>query len=160
MAKNVNPTPTSGEDDFESDFDFVPAEEEIAETPEEEIVPEEDYTEKLPVEEVVSAPVVTGDVPPALYSVTTSGEYDDIYLSKMIPNNIHATRVLSVFHLQRRLADWGCRCIDENEGFYGEGTINAVKKFQEMKGFEPTGLVTLEMLKVLFEGDDNVRLHA
>ena len=153
MAKNVDPTP-----------DFV--EEEIAETPEEEVVPEEDYTENLPVEEevvpepvAVSVPASSSDVPPALHAVTTGGEYDDIYLSKMIPNNIHAVRVLSVFHLQRRLADWGCRCVDENEGFYGEGTINAVKKFQEMKGFEPTGLVTYEMLQALFEGDNNIRLH-
>jgi len=146
MSKNISPTPEPDEDALDI---VLPEEDKIAETP------AEKHTEKLPVK-VEKAP----SVPPALYAVTTSGDCDDIYLSKMIPNNIHAIRSLSVFHLQRRLADWGCQCLDENEGFYGEGTINAVKKFQDMKGFDATGIVTYDMLVELFTGDNNVCLHA
>ena len=116
------------------------------------------------VEEVVVEPVAPKQtvksakgVPPTAYAVTGEGATDEVHLSKIVYKNKMHKRVLSVFHVQRRLAEWGFENASaEKPGWYGELTKKSVRDFQEQVGIEATGIVDAETVTRLFEGDTNV----
>jgi peptidoglycan hydrolase-like protein with peptidoglycan-binding domain len=116
------------------------------------------------VEEVVVEPVApkqtqksAGGVPPTAYAVTGEGETDEVHLSKIVYMNRQQRRVLSVFHVQRRLGEWGFdNALAEKAGWYGDVTKDCVANFQKHVGLQETGIVDAETLSRLFEGDTNV----
>lgn len=115
-------------------------------------------------EEVVVEPVApkqtkksAGGVPPTVYAVTGEGDTDEVHLSKIVFKNRMKKRVLSVFHVQRRLGEWGFgNALAESRGWYGDVTKDCVAAFQKQVGLEETGIVDAETLTRLFEGDTNV----
>ena len=113
------------------------------------------------VEEVVVEPVAPKQtakgVPPTVYAVTGEGETDEVHLSKIVYMNRQQRRVLSVFHVQRRLGEWGFdNALAEKPGWYGDVTKDCVANFQKHVGLQETGIVDAETITRLFEGDTNV----
>ena len=127
-------------------------------------ITEVDEPEAEVVEEVVVKPVApkqtkksAGGVPPTAYAVTGEGETDEVYLSQIVYKNNLQKRVRSVFHVQRRLAEWGFENASADEpGWYGDLTHYSVAGFQKQLGLEETGIVDAETITRLFEGDTNV----
>jgi len=127
-------------------------------------ITEVDEPEAEVVEEVVVEPVApkqtkksAGGVPPTAYAVTGEGATDEVHLSKIVYMNRQQRRVLSVFHVQRRLAEWGFEnARAEKPGWYGDVTKDSVAAFQKQLGLVETGIVDAETLTRLFEGDTNV----
>jgi peptidoglycan hydrolase-like protein with peptidoglycan-binding domain len=127
-------------------------------------ITEVDEPEAEVVEEVVIDPVApmqtkksAGGVPPTEYAVTGEGDTDEVHLSKIVYMNRQQRRVLSVFHVQRRLGEWGfTNATAEKPGWYGEVTKDSVAAFQKQLGLTETGIVDAETLTRLFEGDTNV----
>jgi hypothetical protein len=123
-----------------------------------------DEPEAEVVEEVVVEPVApkqtkksAGGVPPTAYAVTGEGETDEVYVSKIVYKNSRHKRVRSVFHVQRRLVEWGVENASAEEpGWYGDLTRDCVAAFQKQLGLEETGIVDADTATRLFEGDTNV----
>lgn len=98
-----------------------------------------------------------GGVPPTAYAVTGEGETDEVYVARIVYKNNLQKRVRSVFHVQRRLAEWGFENASADEpGWYGDLTRDSVAAFQKQLGLEETGMVDAETATRLFEGDTNV----
>jgi hypothetical protein len=155
MPKNDTPNAKPSDEEVVVE---TPAEE-VAEVVEETSAPAEDYTEEV-VPEPVAEPIPAkkkNDVPPTEYAVFGEGEVDDVFASRVIYKNVHAQRSLSVYHVQRRLREWGFP-IDDQEGFYGDSTFKATQDFQTLRGLEATGFANYDTLSSLFEGDTNVRV--
>ena len=115
-----------------------------------------EVVEEVVVESVAPKQTAKG-VPPTTYAVTGEGATDEVHLSKIVYENKMHKRVLSVFHVQRRLAEWGFDgALGVKPGWYGEVTKNCVAAFQKHIGLEETGIVDAETLTRLFEGDTNV----
>lgn len=94
---------------------------------------------------------------PAVLSKKKS--YDTVKLSAIVYKNPVSRRSISVWHLQRRLAEWGHTSgLGERAGFYGDKTKNAVLAFQTALGLKATGIVDAETLQRVFEGDTNVKV--
>lgn len=136
------------------------ADEEIEiETPEE--------VEVVEVEEVIEAPIVdepvkplkSSSAPASAYAVVGNSDRDTVSVSKAVFKNIAAKKSLSVHHIQRRLKERGYdEAFLDKDGFYGDNTLNAMKKFQEDQKLTVTGLADLNTLNKLFENDNNVKV--
>lgn len=99
-------------------------------------------------------------VKPAGPFVISDAEVDTVKVSAIKFKNVHARRSISVYHTQRRLKELGyAEAGLDREGFYADGTLAALKKFQEENKLEGDGMPTLETLKKLFKGDPNVKVE-
>jgi peptidoglycan hydrolase-like protein with peptidoglycan-binding domain len=98
--------------------------------------------------------------PPTVPAVISRKKsYDTVSLSATVYKNPVSKRSISVWHLQRRLAEWGhTGGLGERAGWYGDKTKNAVLAFQTALGLKATGIVDIETLERVFEGDTNVRI--
>lgn len=98
--------------------------------------------------------------PPTVPAVLSSKKsYDPVKLSAIVYKNPASKRSISVWHLQRRLAEWGYTGgLGERSGYYGDKTKNAVLEFQTALGLKATGIVDAETLERVFEGDTNVKV--
>lgn len=96
---------------------------------------------------------------PAGPAVVGNGEVDEVYLSACVYRNIHSQKSLTVYHLQRRLAELGFKEADlDKQGFYGGPTKLAVRNFQASKNFDATGVIDAATFSAIFDGDPNVRV--
>lgn len=97
--------------------------------------------------------------PPTAYAVVSGADKDPVRLDQCIIKNIYAKKSLTVHHLQRRLAEWGYRDAEaDKDGFYGDPTISAVKKFQDDHDIEGDGSMNAATLLLIFKGDTNVEV--
>lgn len=96
--------------------------------------------------------------PKATESVSGNG-VDEVLLANCIYKNVFARKSLSVHHLQRRLIELGFKDADaDKDGWLGDETVAAIKKFQASKGLDVTGSVDATTLTKIFEGDHNVHV--
>ena len=114
------------------------------------------------IPEVVPEPVHVEEpkahTPKANQSVSGNG-VDEVLLANCIYKNVYARKSLSVHHLQRRLIELGFKDADaDKDGWLGDETVAAIKKFQVSKGLEETGSVDATTLTKIFEGDHNVQV--
>jgi len=122
-----------------------------APAPEPEVIPEV-VPEPVHVEEPMA------HKPKANQSVSGNG-VDEVLLANCIYKNVYARKSLSVHHLQRRLIELGFKDADaDKDGWLGDETVAAIKKFQASKGLEETGSVDATTLTKIFEGDHNVQV--
>lgn len=124
-------------------------------TPEPVVVPEptpEPVAEKpKPVEPKAHKPKATQAV--------SGNDVDEVLLANCIYKNVFARKSLSVHHLQRRLIELGFKDADaDKDGWLGDETVAAIKKFQASKGLDVTGSVDATTLTKIFEGDHNVQV--
>lgn len=97
--------------------------------------------------------------PPSDPHVLGDGDTDNVVLSAIIYKNVYSHRSTSVYHVQRRLAEWGYpEGVLDSQGYYGDPTKSAVEDFQNDQGLEATGLMDAPTLEALFAGDQNVTL--
>ena len=98
---------------------------------------------------------------PAGPAVVGDGETDEVFLSSIVYKNMMARRSLSVFHMQRRLAELGYKDAGRDpKGFYGDFTKAALAQFQaaSFEGSDASGAADAQTLTALFDGDPNVTL--
>jgi hypothetical protein len=96
---------------------------------------------------------------PAGPAVVGNGEVDEVFLSACVYRNVNAQKSLTVYHLQRRLAELGFVEADlDKQGFFGGATKLAVKNFQASKKLDVTGVVDAVTFKTIFKGDPNVKV--
>lgn len=159
-----NLPPITDEDDY-SDDDFLAelAEEVIAveEAPVEEIAPVEEAPKPKPEKaETKKSGSSAPGVPPTKFAVVSSGDTDEVFLSRCIAHNKRNRKSLTVHHVQRRLKEWGFSiAYADKDGYYGDRTIEGVRQFQESLGLEATGIMNAETFTRLFEGDTNVTVR-
>ncbi len=90
-------------------------------------------------------------------SVVSGGDTDPIKYSSAKPS--YQKRVLTVLHLQRRLAAEGfAEAASAPGGQYDELTKRAVAAYQKSLDAPATGVLTREQFADLFEGDPNVEV--
>ena len=124
---------------------------EPAPTPEPVVVPE-------PTPEPVVAKEPVAHKPKATEAVS-GNSVDEVLLANCIYKNVFARKSLSVHHLQRRLIELGFKDADaDKDGWLGDETVAAIKKFQASKGLDVTGSVDATTLTKIFEGDHNVHV--
>ena len=88
-------------------------------------------------------------------NVVSGGDTDPIKYSSARPSK--ARKVLTVLHIQRRLAEEGFADAQSAPGGYYEAlTTRAVSLWQESRKEPVTGVLTREQFSDLFEGDPNV----
>jgi peptidoglycan hydrolase-like protein with peptidoglycan-binding domain len=65
---------------------------------------------------------------------------------------------LTVHHIQRRLLEWGYTdAYSDRDGYYADGTVASVAKFQEDHKLTRTdGHMDCETMNAIFENDHNV----
>jgi hypothetical protein len=120
-------------------------------TPEPVVVPE-----PTPEPVVVEAPVAHK---PKATQAVSGNDVDEVLLANCIYKNVFARKSLSVHHLQRRLIELGFKEADaDKDGWLGDETVAAIKKFQASKGLDVTGSVDATTLTKIFEGDHNVHV--
>jgi hypothetical protein len=135
-----------------------PVADEVAAAPVEEPVVEDVVVEVIP--EPTPVPVYEAPVATAS-AVVGDGDTDPVSVAACVYKNPYARKSLSVHHLQRRLNELGYpEAYADLDGWYGDLTKNAVAKFQEAKGLEATGLIDLNTLELVFQGDPNVHVVA
>lgn len=147
----------------------VEPEPEVVPEPEVEAVAEEVVEVAPPKRTIVPSPVNIEQViakleeeavKPAGPFVIGNAEVDTVKVSAIKFKNLSARRSISVYHTQRRLKELGYASAgSDREGFYAEGTLAALKKFQEENKIEGDGMPTLETLKQLFKDDPNVKVE-
>ena len=124
-------------------------------------VVEEPTPEPVVVPEPTPEPVVEepkAHKPKATEAVSGNG-VDEVFLANCIYKNVFARKSLSVHHLQRRLIELGFKDADaDKDGWLGDETVAAIKKFQASKGLDVTGSVDATTLTKIFEGDHNVHV--
>ena len=99
-------------------------------------------------------------VKPAGPFVIGNAEVDAVKVSAIKFKNLAARRSISVYHTQRRLKELGYASAgSDREGFYAEGTLAAMKKFQEDSKIDGEGMPDLKTLEKLFDGDPNVKVQ-
>ena len=99
-------------------------------------------------------------VKPAGPFVIGNAEVDTVKVSAIKFKNLAARRSISVYHTQRRLKELGYASAgSDREGFYAEGTLAALKKFQEDSKIDGEGMPDLKTLKKLFKDDPNVKVE-
>lgn len=92
-------------------------------------------------------------VPKSPYAVVGGGVQDPV----MVNVDEGSAKSLSVHHIQRRLAERGFGDVyRDRDGFWREGTTDALRAFQEALGLQDADRVTV--LRSLFENDDNVEI--
>ena len=125
-------------------------------TPEPVVVPEP-TPEPVVVEE--PKPVEPKAHKPKATEAVSGNGVDEVLLANCIYKNAFARKSLSVHHLQRRLVELGFKDADaDKDGWLGDETVSAIKKFQASKGLDATGSVDATTLTKIFEGDHNVRV--
>jgi peptidoglycan hydrolase-like protein with peptidoglycan-binding domain len=86
-------------------------------------------------------------------------ETAEVRLSAIVFKNPISKRSVSVYHLQRRLAELGYALVlKDKEGWFGDSTKREVMLFQEIRGMTSTGIVDEETLLAIFDGDDKVKV--
>ena len=149
-------------------IDEAPAVEAPAAIDEPEVIVEPTPTpEPVVVPEPTPEPVVAEEPKPvepkahkpkATEAVSGNG-VDEVLLANCIYKNAFARKSLSVHHLQRRLIELGFNDADaDKDGWLGDETVAAIKKFQASKGLDVTGSVDATTLTKIFEGDHNVHV--
>jgi Putative peptidoglycan binding domain len=115
---------------------------------------------KVSVPVAVNIDAVKDALPqPAGPAVVGNGEVDEVFLSACVYRNINSQKSLTVYHLQRRLAELGFVEAElDKQGFFGGPTKLAVKNFQASKKFDVTGVVDAVTFKAIFKGDPNVKV--
>jgi hypothetical protein len=99
-------------------------------------------------------------VKPAGPFVIGNAEVDTVKVSAIKFKNLAARRSISVYHTQRRLKELGyAEAGSDREGFYAEGTLAAMKKFQKDSKIDGEGMPDLKTLKKLFKDDPNVKVE-
>lgn len=99
-------------------------------------------------------------VKPAGPFVIGNAEVDTVKVSAIKFKNLSARRSISVYHTQRRLKELGYASAgSDREGFYAEGTLAAMKKFQEDNKIDGEGMPDLKTLNKLFKDDPNVKVE-
>ena len=117
----------------------------------------EEYAVLEVFEEAEAVPTPTPNVPPSAYAVVGGNDQDHVYLSRCLYKNLTRKKSLSVHHIQRRLHEWGySEAYLDKDGYYGDHTQTAVKKFQEDHGLDGDGSMDSKTLMAIFEGDTNV----
>jgi hypothetical protein len=110
-----------------------------------------------PQSEPTPKPIVV-EKPKATQAVS-GNDVDEVLLANCIYKNVFARKSLSVHHLQRRLIELGFKDADaDKDGWLGDETASAIKKFQASKGLDVTGSVDATTLTKIFEGDRNVQV--
>ena len=149
----------------------APAVEEPVIEPVVEVVVPEPEPEPVPAPQVSIVPVPVDieqviakleeeAVKPAGPFVIGNAEVDTVKVSAIKFKNMAARRSVSVFHTQRRLKELGYATAgSDREGFYAEGTLAAMKKFQADNKIEGEGMPDLKTLQKLFKGDPNVKVE-
>jgi hypothetical protein len=137
----------------------VEAEVEVVAEAEADVVVVADDTE---VPEKVEAPVTPAakksSAPASEYAVVSGNGVDEVRLSSVVFENVHAKKSLSVHHIQRRLKEWGFMGgYLDRDGWYGTSTRDAIHEFQASQGL-PVGELDMATLVALFENDTNVRV--
>jgi hypothetical protein len=134
----------------------APVEEPTA--PEPEVIPEV-VPEPVKVEEPKPVAPKAHTPKPKASQAVSGNDVDDVLLANCIYKNVYARKSLSVHHLQRRLIELGFKQADaDKDGWLGDGTVAAIKKFQASKGMDVTGSVDATTLTKIFEGDHNVQV--
>lgn len=115
----------------------------------------------VPVDiEQVIAKLEAEAVKPAGPFVIGNAEVDAVKVSAIKFKNLSARRSISVYHTQRRLKELGYASAgSDREGFYAEGTLAAMKKFQEDSKIDGEGMPDLKTLEKLFKDDPNVKVE-
>lgn len=115
----------------------------------------------VPVDiEQVIAKLEEEAVKPAGPFVIGNAEVDTVKVSAIKFKNLSARRSISVYHTQRRLKELGYASAgSDREGFYAEGTLAAMKKFQEDNKIDGEGMPDLKTLNKLFKDDPNVKVE-
>lgn len=137
----------------------IAAEEAVAEVVESSPEPApEPEPEPEPVQKKSSAP--TQKRRPSAKGQTVSGlEVDDVRVDACVFKNTFARKSLSVYHVQRRLAELGYRdAHTDKTGWYGDLTMKAVHEYQADNGLPADGVITIDTLRSLFNDDPNVRV--
>ena len=94
--------------------------------------------------------------PRAKDSVVGAGDTDTVAYSKARPPRpTEGRKSLTVLHIQRALAAEGIPA-PAPSGRYDNATRESVISYQARLGDEPTGLLTRDQFRALFEGDPNV----
>lgn len=132
------------------------------------IIEPEDIVEPTPTPEPVVVPEPTPEPvvveepvahKPKATQAVSGNAVDEVLLANCIYKNIYARKSLSVHHLQRRLIELGFKDADaDKDGWLGDETVAAIKKFQASKGLDVTGSVDATTLTKIFEGDHNVHV--
>ena len=106
--------------------------------------------------ESVGAKPATGKI--AHDAVVGTGDTDAVYYSKAkVPGRTEPRKSLTVLHVQRRLTDKGFHEAQSAPGGRFENlTTAAVRKYQDSRGDEITGVLTRQQFEDLFENDPNV----
>lgn len=98
--------------------------------------------------------------PRATSVITPGADTDEVRLSKISYKNVAAAKSLSVFHLQRRLAELGYgEAAAERQGYYGDLTAYALAAWQKDNGIDSDDAgrsVSADELAAIFKGDPNV----
>jgi len=119
------------------------------------------------IPEVVPEPVVVEEPKheepkahkPKATQAVSGNNVDEVLLANCIYKNVYARKSLSVHHLQRRLIELGFKDADaDKDGWLGDETVAAIKKFQASKGLDANGSVDATTLTKIFEGDHNVKV--
>ena len=86
-------------------------------------------------------------------------EIAEVHLSALVFQNPLSKRSVSIHFLQSRLDELGFHLAKaDKDGWFSEGTKNAVMGFQEKNGLPITGLVDEPTLLAIFDGDDKVKV--
>ena len=110
--------------------------------------------------EQVIAKLEAEAVKPAGPFVIGNAEVDTVKVSAIKFRNLAARRSISVYHTQRRLKELGYASAgSDREGFYAEGTLAAMKKFQEDTKIDGEGMPDLKTLETLFKDDPYVKVE-
>lgn len=143
---------------------------EIVAEPEAEAVVEEAEPVAPPKRGIVPNPVNIEQViakleeeavkPAGPFVISANAEVDTVKVSAIKFKNLHARRSISVYHTQRRLKELGyAEAGADREGFYAEGTLAAMRKFQAENKLDGEGMPDLKTLEKLFKGDPNVKVE-
>lgn len=98
-------------------------------------------------------PVASESAPKSAYAVVGKGVQDPVLASVGAGSN----KSLTVHHIQRRLAERGYgEVYRDRDGFWRDGTSAALEEFTEKHGL--AGKSHVEVLRALFENDDNVEI--
>jgi peptidoglycan hydrolase-like protein with peptidoglycan-binding domain len=98
---------------------------------------------------------------PVVYPYAVTGDRDDVYLDKCVVKNKFNRKSLTVHHLQRRLVELGYpTAADDRDGYYSDGTIDAVASWQTDNDLEATGIVDATTFQGIFNNDPIVIVHA
>jgi len=100
------------------------------------------------------------DTDPVIYPYAVTGDRDDVYLDKCIVKNKFNRKSLTVHHLQRRLVELGYpTAADDRDGYYSDGTLDAVACWQTDNDLEATGVVDATTFQGIFNNDPIVVVH-